>query len=98
MDFSKATRKDIVKLALNYNAVKRKYNYNLKEQEEIVKKLTKDKKENPNLFHQMLLVQYLTDEIKPLLEKFEKEDAEIVRQYFRYISEQKTITQVFKLS
>lgn len=97
MDFEKATRKDIEKLTLNYGKVKRKYGLKLKEQEEIVKKLTKEKRENPNALNQMLLFQYLRDEIKPMLDKFEKEDAEIVRQYFRYISEQKTVKAGFKL-
>ena len=98
MDFSKATRKDIEQLTLNYGKVKRKYGVNLKEQEEIVKKLTKEKRDNPNAFNQMLLFQYLRDEIKPLLETFEEEDKETVRQYFRYISEQKTIKAGFKLA
>ncbi|HET8687542.1 MAG TPA: hypothetical protein VFM18_12895 [Methanosarcina sp.] len=97
MDFEKATRKDIEKLTLNYSKVKRKYGVNLKEREEIVKKLTKEKRENPNALNQMLLFQYLRDEIKPMLDRFEKEDAEIVRQYFRYISEQKTIKAGVKL-
>lgn len=91
MDFSKASKRDIEKLLNDYRKVKTRYGINLKAQEDIVKKLTKNKRENPNVLNQMLLFQYLTDEIKPLLEKFEKEDAEVVRQYFRYISEQKTI-------
>lgn len=91
MDFSKVSKREIEKLLNDYRKVKTRYSINLKAQEDIVKKLTKNKRENPNVLNQMLLFQYLTDEIKPLLEKFEKEDSEIVRQYFRYISEQKTI-------
>lgn len=97
MDFSKATKKDIENLSIAYHKVKNKYGANLKEQEDIVKKLTKEKRENPNTLNQMLLFQYLRDEIKPLLERFEKDDAEVVRQYFRYISEQKTIQPGIKL-
>ncbi len=97
MDFSKATRKDIEKLSIAYHKVKNKYGVKLKEQEEVVQKLTKAKRENPNALNQMLLFQYLRDEIKPLLETFEKEDKEVVRQYFRYISEQKTIQPGIKI-
>lgn len=97
MDFSKASRKDIEQLSIAYHKVKNKYGAKLKEQEDVVKKLTKEKRENPNALNQMLLFQYLRDEIKPLLETFEKEDKEVVRQYFRYISEQKTITPGIKL-
>ena len=97
MDFSKATCKEIETLVLSYNKVKKKYGVNLLEKENIVKKLTKEKRENPNALNQMLLYKYLSEEIKPLLGKFEKMDAEIVRQYFRYISEQKSIVQGFKL-
>ena len=79
MDFSKATKKDIEKLSIAYHKVKNKYGAKLKEQEEVVKKLTKAKRENPNTLNQMLLFQYLRDEIKPLLETFENEDREIVR-------------------
>jgi hypothetical protein len=97
MDFSKASKKDIENLVSSYKAVKAKYGVDLRKQEETTKKLTMEKRRNPNAMNQMLLFQYLRDEIKPLLEKFEEKEREVVRQYFRYLSEQKTITQGFKL-
>jgi hypothetical protein len=97
MDFSKATKKDIENLVQNYKSVKAKYGIDLRKQEETTKKLTEEKRKKPNAMNQMLLFQYLRDEIKPLLEKFEEKEREVVRQYFRYLSEQKTITQGFKL-
>jgi hypothetical protein len=97
MDFSKATRKDIENLVQSYKSVKTKYGVDLRKQEETTKKLTEEKRKNPNALNQMLLFQYLRDEIKPLLARFEEKDAEVVRQYFRYISEQKTLQQGFKL-
>ena len=97
MNFETATKKEIENLVNSYKKVKSKYGVNLDKQETTVKKLTKEKREKPNALNNSLHFQYLLFEIKPLLEKFEKEDREIVKQYFRYISEQKTLTTGFKI-
>ena len=91
MDFEKASKKDIENLVNSYKKIKSKYGVDLDKQEKTVIELTKEKREKPNALNNSVHFQYLLTEIKPLLQKFEGEDREIVKQYFRYISEQKSL-------
>lgn len=66
-------------LKLQYEKIKKVYSYiNLSQRENLIVRLTKDKEKT-------ILWQYLYEEVKPLLEQFRPEDAEIVREYFRSI-------------
>lgn len=91
MDFAKASRQDINNLIEKYNKIKRTTGYDLKTRENNVKYLVKQQEIKKDLMSKLIVVNYLIDEILPTIDNFDEPDRETLRQYFRYISKQKTL-------
>lgn len=91
MDFQRAKRNDVNTLIEKYNRIKRRTGWDLTTRENNVKHLLKIQETNGDAMSKIILAEYLMQEIVPLLEHFEGDDRETIRQYFRFISKAKTI-------
>lgn len=91
MNFQTASKKDIRDLVEKYNKLKSRTGWDLTTRENNVKELVRKHESLGNVMSKMILAEYLIQEIKPLLEEFDDEDREVIRQYFRFISKAPTI-------
>jgi predicted choloylglycine hydrolase len=84
MNFKTCSKREIENLITNYKKIRLHSSLNLAKRESIVKSLAEKK----DMLSKTALWQYLFYEIKPLLNNFEGEEKETVRQYFRFIGKQ----------
>jgi hypothetical protein len=92
MDFKLATRRQIEDLYEKYHRVKKKHDeWDFSTRERNVKKLLREQEEKGDIMSRLVLVEYITQEVLPVLEHLDGVEKEIVRQYFRFISKQQTI-------
>lgn len=92
MDFKKATRRQIEDLCEKYYRIKRNHTeWDLTSREKNVKHLVAEQEKKGDVMSKLVLSEYLTQEVLPVLDSLEGNEKEIVRQYFRFISKQKTI-------
>lgn len=91
MDFKRARKHEINDLIHNYQRIKRRTDLDLTSREKNVKTLLDEREKKGDVMSKLVLAEYLTQEVIPILSEFDPVDREIVRQYFRFISKAETI-------
>jgi hypothetical protein len=91
MDFRRAKKHEINDLIQKYQRIKRRSELDLAARETNVKSLLGEQEKKRDVMSKLVLAEYITQEVVPILKEFDPHDREIVRQYFRFISKAETI-------
>lgn len=91
MDFRRAKKHEINELIQKYQRIKRRSDLDLAARETNVKSLLVEQEKKQDIISKLVLAEYITQEVIPILKEFDESDREIVRQYFRFISKAETI-------